>query len=85
MENGHCLRCIHAEENAFLMAAYNGVRLAGSTLYCTDHPCYACSKAALRVGVEKIVYVRDYDDGYNKIIISESGIQVLHLPEAVTF
>lgn len=48
----HCVRTLHAEVNAVVRAARNGVRLAGSTVYCTLEPCYSC--AAMLVGLEVV-------------------------------
>ena len=31
MEDGHCVRTIHAEANAIIQAARNGVRIEGAT------------------------------------------------------
>src|SRR3989338_3436051 len=33
MENDHCVATIHAEANAILQAAKNGVRIEGATIY----------------------------------------------------
>jgi dCMP deaminase len=57
----HCLRTIHAEVNAVLQAAREGISLKGATLYCTHLPCINCMKVILKVGIEKILFkdVRD--------------------------
>ena len=36
MYEGHCIRCIHAEENAIMNAARFGIPLDGATLYYWD-------------------------------------------------
>jgi dCMP deaminase len=33
--DNHCIRSTHAEQNAIINAAKNGVKLNGATLYCT--------------------------------------------------
>ena len=35
----HCVRTIHAEQNAICQAARHGISLKGSTLYCKMEPC----------------------------------------------
>src|SRR6266511_4084895 len=45
MENGHCVATIHAEANAILQAARNGVMIDGSTLSATASPSWNCSRA----------------------------------------
>src|SRR3989344_5209045 len=44
MVEGHCVRTIHAEMNAIIQAAKNGVNINGSELYSTHFPCYNCFK-----------------------------------------
>jgi dCMP deaminase len=65
MVGGHCLRTVHAEINAIADAARRGVAVAGATAYVTHAPCIHCAKALLSAGVQRIVYVRSYDDGAN--------------------
>ena len=53
-------RVVHAEMNAILNAAYNGVSLAGCTLYLIGFgpptvPCCECTKAIIQAGIRKIV------------------------------
>jgi deoxycytidylate deaminase len=44
MEDGHCVTTVHAEANAILQAAKNGVSLDGGELYTTASPCWNCFK-----------------------------------------
>jgi dCMP deaminase len=48
-----CL-CVHAEENAICHAARYGIRLVGSTMYCTFFPCLPCAKALVSAGIVKL-------------------------------
>jgi dCMP deaminase len=63
MEEGHCVRTIHAEVNAVAQAARNGVRLDGSTAYVTALPCWGCFKTMMNAGVIHVVYGETYGDG----------------------
>lgn len=63
--DGHCVRTVHAEVNAVLSAAYNGVSTKGATLYTTAKPCFRCELFLINAGVDKVYYVEDYDDGMN--------------------
>ena len=54
-----CL-CVHAEQNALLMAAKAGIAVDGATLYTTMRPCFGCAKEALQAGVKKVVYLHDW-------------------------
>lgn len=55
-ENIEVCKAVHAEVNAIYNAAFNGIALHGSTLYCTLSPCMNCAKALIQVGVTKVVY-----------------------------
>jgi len=60
MENGHCVATVHAEANAILQAAKNGVRIDGATLYTTASPCWPCFKLIANSGCVRIVYGEFY-------------------------
>jgi dCMP deaminase len=62
MHNGHCVRTVHAEANAIVQAAKNGVRLDGSTIYTTTSPCWTCFKLIANAGINRIVYKEFYRD-----------------------
>jgi dCMP deaminase len=67
MENGHCVATVHAEANAILQAAKNGVRIDSerdnpTTLYTTASPCWPCFKLIANTGVRRIVYGEFYRD-----------------------
>lgn len=46
---------IHAEVNAILNAAKNGVNLSNSTIYASEHPCANCTAAIVNAGITRIV------------------------------
>lgn len=46
---------IHAESNAILNAAKNGVSIESSTLYVTFPPCTQCASAIIQAGVATVV------------------------------
>ena len=62
MENGHCVATVHAEANAILQAAKNGVRIDGGELYTTASPCWSCFKLIANSGCVRIVYGEFYRD-----------------------
>jgi dCMP deaminase len=59
MENGHCVATIHAEVNAILQAARNGISTLGTTMYITLNPCMSCYKLILNAGIVKVVCKED--------------------------
>lgn len=60
--DGHCIRTTHAEQNAIVNAARNGVKIDGSTLYCTMFPCFVCAKMIVNAGIKKVICSYDYHD-----------------------
>ena len=50
MESGHCVGTIHAEANAIIQAAKNGVRIDGAEIYTTASPCWNCFKLIANSG-----------------------------------
>ncbi len=62
MENGHCVATIHAETNAILQAAKNGVRIDGAEIYTTASPCWNCFKMIANSGIRTIYFGEFYRD-----------------------
>ncbi len=56
----HCQRTLHAEENAILQAAMDGIPLKGATLYCKMTPCFYCARRIARVGIKRVVVLKRY-------------------------
>ena len=63
----HCVRTIHAEQNAIIQAAKHGIRLKGATLYCKMTPCYRCAMFIHSVGITRVVCKRVYQNGTETI------------------
>lgn len=59
-ERQHCVRTIHAEQNAICQAARYGIPLEGSTLYCKMEPCRTCAMLIISVGIKKVVAHKRY-------------------------
>jgi dCMP deaminase len=76
-ERHELCRGLHAEQNAIIQAAYHGISISGSTLYCTNKPCVICSKMLINAGIEKIFYKEGYDDPLADQMITESGIETV--------
>ena len=62
MEEGHCVRTVHAEANAIVQAASNGVRIIGSGIYVTASPCWSCFRLIANAGIGRIVFGEFYRD-----------------------
>jgi len=52
--------CVHAEQNAALVAARFGIAIAGSTLYTTMRPCFGCAKEMLQAQVHAVHYLHEW-------------------------
>ncbi|MSP25627.1 MAG: dCMP deaminase family protein [Myxococcales bacterium] len=62
MEEGHCVRTIHAEANAIIQAARNGTAIDRAGIYITASPCWGCFKMVANAGIERIVFGEFYRD-----------------------
>ena len=59
----HCIRTIHAEQNAISQAARFGISLQDSTLYCKMEPCFVCARMIIAVGITRVVCEKRYQRG----------------------
>jgi len=53
-------RVVHAEMEALLSCARNGLSTVGATLYSTTFPCHNCAKHIIAAGIVRVVYVEPY-------------------------
>jgi dCMP deaminase len=82
MENGHCVATVHAEANAIIQAAKNGVRIDGATIYTTASPCWPCFKLIANSGCGRIVYGEFYRDPRIFEYAARLSIELVGLGEA---
>ncbi|MBI1934814.1 cytidine/deoxycytidylate deaminase family protein [Candidatus Woesearchaeota archaeon] len=80
MEAGHCVATIHAETNAILQAAKNGVMIDGAEVYITASPCWSCFKMLANAGIKKIYYGEFYRDERSFDVAKRLGIELVHIP-----
>ena len=59
----HCMRTIHAEQNAICQAAKSGISIKGATLYCRMTPCRTCAMLMISCGICRVVCERKYHAG----------------------
>ena len=77
MRDGHCIATIHAEMNALLYCAKEGIPVKGCTAYVTHFPCLNCSKALIQAGIEKIYYKNAYRvDDYALDLFEKNGVHL---------
>ncbi|USS91776.1 deoxycytidylate deaminase [Fructobacillus americanaquae] len=79
--DGHCIRAVHAEQNALMQAASMGIAVEGSEVYVTDVPCVQCTKLLLQAGIKKINFMRDYhNDEFAESLLEEKNVALVQVP-----
>ncbi len=96
VERGKCLReelhipsgthaetcyAAHAEQNAIIQAAREGLSLKGCKLYCTHQPCVVCAKMIINAGIKEVIYKEGYPDEFSVKILSEAGVKLTRFDE----
>ena len=56
----HCVRTLHAEQNAIIQAARFGIPLEGATLFCKMTPCRTCAMMIINAGIKRVVCEKRY-------------------------
>lgn len=57
---GHCIRTIHAEQNAVAQAARSGVSIEGGTAYSLYTSCIPCTQLLISAGIHRVVIEYQY-------------------------
>lgn len=80
----HCVRTVHAEQNAICQAAKNGISIEGATLYCRMTPCRTCAMLIINCGIRRVVCQRKYHDSTDSLsMFAQAGVEVVHLLDEV--
>jgi dCMP deaminase len=79
MEDGHCVRTTHAEANALIQAARNGVGVEGAGIYVTASPCFGCFKLIANAGLKRIVFGEFYRDERIFDFSRQLGLELVHV------
>jgi dCMP deaminase len=73
----HCVRTVHAEQNAICQAAKMGVSIDGATVYCRMTPCRVCAMLLINCGIKRIVCERKYHAGIeSEEMFKKVGIEI---------
>lgn len=73
---GECI-CIHAEENAIIQAAYQGISTKGAILFSSYCPCLYCAKSIINAGIVRVYYNKAYAmDKKTEQLFKEAGIEL---------
>ena len=80
----HCMRTIHAEQNAICQAAKLGIAIAGATLYTRMTPCRTCAMLIINCGIKRVVCERKYHAGTeSEKMFETAGVEIDYKYEEV--
>ena len=80
----HCVRTIHAEQNAIMQAAKFGTSVEGATIYLKMEPCRTCAMMIISSGIKKVVCERKYHAGQEtRDLFKDAGVELTVLKDEV--
>ncbi len=80
----HCVRTVHAEQNAITQAARYGISLDNATLYCKMTPCRTCAMLIINCGIKRVVCEFRYHDGKeSEAMFAEAGVKIDYFNDEV--
>jgi dCMP deaminase len=80
----HCVRTVHAEQNAICQAAKRGISIRGATLYCRMTPCRTCAMLIINCGIVRVVCQRRYHDSKDsEAMLATAGIKLEYVNDEV--
>jgi dCMP deaminase len=80
----HCVRTVHAEQNAICQAAKRGVAIKGATLYCRMTPCRTCAMLIINCGIVRVVAeYRNHDAAESEEMFKMAGIKLEYVHNEV--
>ena len=80
----HCVRTVHAEQNAICQAAKRGIAITGATLYCRMTPCRTCAMLIINCGIVRVVCRRRYHDAQDsETMFTMAGIKLEYVSPEV--
>lgn len=78
-----CTRTVHAEANAIVYAAAQGVPLYGSTMYSTHQPCHECAQLIIAAHIALVIYKEPYRLVEGLKLLEESEVEVMKYNETM--
>ena len=73
----HCVRTVHAEQNAICQAAKRGVSVEGATIYCRMTPCRVCAMLLVSSGIKRVYCETRYHDNKDpERIFRQGGVKI---------
>jgi dCMP deaminase len=75
----HCIRTVHAEQNAICQAAKRGISIKGGTIYTRMTPCRVCAMLIINCGIVRVVCERRYHTGANtEKLFEQAGVDLVY-------
>lgn len=78
-EKHELCRGVHAEQNAIIQAAFHGVSVNDSVLYCTNQPCSICAKMIINAGIKTVYFKEGYDDPLSLEMFDQAKVELVQL------
>lgn len=80
----HCVRTVHAEQNAICQAAKRGIAIEGATLYCRMTPCRTCAMLIINCGIVRVVCEHRYHSAdESEDLFTQAGIKLEYVHDDV--
>jgi dCMP deaminase len=80
----HCMRTVHAEQNAICQAAKEGISIKEATLYCRMTPCRTCAMLLINCGIRRVVCEKKYHaGGESEEMFKAAGITLIYKHDEV--
>lgn len=80
----HCVRTLHAEQNAIIQAARFGIPLEGATLFCKMTPCRTCAMMIINAGIKRVVCENHYHADEDTIkLFRQANVKLVVMKEEV--
>ncbi|MBC8313072.1 MAG: cytidine/deoxycytidylate deaminase family protein [Candidatus Cloacimonetes bacterium] len=75
-ERHELCRGVHAEQNAIIQAAVNGVSIKDATIFCTHQPCSICAKMIINAEINTVYIGSEYPDKLGEEMFHDAGVQM---------
>jgi dCMP deaminase len=69
-------KAVHAELNAILAAAMNGVSVMNATMYLTTTPCLFCARTIVNSGIKHVYAMSYYPNPESLDLLVEGGVRL---------
>ena len=71
---------MHAEQNAILQAARNGVSIEGAEIYVTTFPCPICARMIANSGIQEVKVFGSYPgEERSRLVLERSGVKAMYV------